>query len=264
MGIKQKIVNRIAKERPILLTPNFVKSDAEFSGKRALVIGGGTGIGLAIAQELKASGADVIICGRKERQIDGMTFATLDVSRIEYLSDKLDELVNKYQKLDIVVNSQGICPEADFKQDFFAVDQNDFEKVIGINLESVYFVNQYFCKYYVKNNITGNILNICSTEGLKGNVVPYGISKAAVISLTKGIGKKMAAQGITVNGIAPGATATNMMNMSSAGNLRRNYIPSERVNIPMEIAKTAHLLLSDAGRQMCGQVIVVDGGESLH
>ena len=93
--------------------------------------------------------------------------------------------------------------------------------------------------------------------------MPYGLSKAAVISLTKGLGKKMASKNIVVNGIAPGATATEMMKMSSDGDLRRGYIPSQRASIPAEIAKAAHLLLSDAGRQMCGQVVVVDGGESL-
>ena len=81
--------------------------------------------------------------------------------------------------------------------------------------------------------------------------------------MTKGIGKIMASKNIVVNGIAPGATATAMMKMDCDGNIRKDYIPSKRATIPLEIAKGAHLLLSDAGRQMCGQILVIDGGESL-
>lgn len=100
--------------------------------------------------------------------------------------------MEKYSKIDIVVNSQGICTDVDFKQSFYEVDQLDFETVNRVNFESVYFINQFFCKYYENNKIVGNILNICSTEGLKGNAVSYGLTKAVVISLTKGIGKMMA------------------------------------------------------------------------
>lgn len=261
--IAEKVIKKIAQQRPIELTANFVECGSEFDGKTVLVIGGGTGIGYAIAQELAENGAKVVVCGRKLHEIDNMDAEVLDVSKIDELKAALQMLINKYGRFDIVVNSQGICPEADFKQSFYEIDQADFEKVSRVNFESVYFVNQFFCEYYENNKISGNILNICSTEGLKGNVVPYGLTKAAVISMTKGIGKIMASKNIVVNGIAPGATATAMMKMDCDGNIRKDYIPSKRATIPLEIAKAAHLLLSDAGRQMCGQVLVIDGGESL-
>lgn len=261
--IAEKVIKKIAQQRPIELTANFVECGSEFDGKTALVIGGGTGIGYAIAQELAANGAKVVVCGRKLHKIENMDAEVLDVSKIDELKAALQMLINKYGRFDIVVNSQGICPEADFKQSFYEIDQADFEKVSRVNFESVYFVNQFFCEYYENNKISGNILNICSTEGLKGNVVPYGLTKAAVISMTKGIGKIMASKNIVVNGIAPGATATAMMKMDCDGNIRKDYIPSKRATIPLEIAKGAHLLLSDAGRQMCGQILVIDGGESL-
>ena len=248
MSLK-KMIKKIAQQKPIELTANFVEFGSEFSGKTALVIGGGTGIGYAIAQELVSNGAKVVVCGRKLHDIEGMNAEVLDVSKIDELKTELQTILNKYGRFDIVVNSQGICPEVDFKQSFYEVNQFDFESVSKVNYEN--------------NKIAGNILNICSTEGLKGNVVPYGLTKAAVISMTKGIGKIMASQNIVVNGIAPGATATAMMKMDCDGNIRKDYIPSKRATIPLEIAKAAHLLLSDAGRQMCGQVLVIDGGESL-
>lgn len=259
----KRILKKITKQKPIKLTANFIQYGTEFKNKTALVIGGGTGIGYAIAQELVANGARVVVCGRKLHEIEGMNAEILDVSKIDELKVELYNLLNKYTRFDIVVNSQGICPEVDFKQSFYEINQLDFENVTRVNFESVYFINQFFCEYYENNKIAGNILNICSTEGLKGNVVPYGLTKAAVISMTKGIGKIMAPHNIVVNGIAPGATATAMMKMDRDGDIRKDYIPSKRVTIPLEIAKAAHLLLSDAGRQMCGQVLVIDGGESL-
>lgn len=263
MKIKTMILKKLNKNQAISLTPNFIKNGTDFKGRTALIIGGGSGIGRAIADELLNNGARVIVCGRKKYDIDKMDVETLDISRIEEIKSKLQEIVNKYSPIDILVNSQGICPDIDFKQQFYSVDKDDFEEVFRLNLESVFFTNQFFCEYYLQKNIKGNILNICSTEGLKGNIVPYGLSKAAVISLTKGIGKMMAPENIIVNGIAPGATATGMMKMDENQSIRINYIPSKRANVPIEVAKVAHLLLSDAGRQMCGQVVTIDGGESL-
>lgn len=263
MKMLRKMLKKINQGRPIKLISNYVQYGTEFRDKTVLVIGGGTGIGRAIAEELVSNGARVVICGRKCYRIEHVSSEILDVSNIEALEVNLANLLKKYIRFDIVVNSQGICPDVDFRQSFYDVTQSDFEKVMRVNFESVYFVNKYFCQYFEHNNIAGNILNICSTEGLKGCVVPYGLSKAAVISFTKGLGKRMASRNIVINGIAPGVTATDMMNMHSDGDLRIDYVPSLRASLPIEIAKTAHLLLSDAGRQMCGAVIVVDGGESL-
>lgn len=262
--ISNKIVKKINEKRPIKLEYNYISQTQEFSGKKALIIGGGTGIGFAIADELLKSGADITILGRKKHNIDNMKSVAIDVSDIENLEHNLEKLDKEYGNFDIIVNAQGICPEPDFLQKFNDIDQLDFENVMRTNCESVFFVCQHYISYYLKNDKEGNILNICSTEGLKGCVVPYGISKAAVISLTKGLGKRYAAENIIINGIAPGATATQMMGMQSDGDLRKDYIPSKRASVPQEIAKTARLLLSDTGRQMCGQIVTVDGGESLH
>lgn len=258
-----KIVKKIVQYKPIKIEPKYVNSSCEFYGKTALIIGGGSGIGLQIAKELRCCGANVLIAGRIKHVVEKCCSVVLDVSDICNLERNLNE-IDKYNAIDIVVNAQGICPEIDFKQKFYEVDKDDFEKVMLTNCESVFFVCQHYIKVFEQKRICGNILNICSTEGLKGCIVPYGISKAAVISLTKGLGKAVASKGIVVNGIAPGATATKMMGMKIDDDVRLNYIPSKRATVPVEISKLAHLLLSDAGRQMCGQVVIMDGGESLH
>lgn len=262
MSLLNKLFNAIAQRKPIMLESNYVAPSQEFSNKTALVFGGGSGIGNAIAGELKKNGANVIICGRTEINNLDFEFKKIDVSDFMNLYDTLSSLI--CNRIDIVVNSQGICPENDFKGNFSQIDYDDFDKVFDVNTKSVYFITKFFAEYFSKNHIDGRILNICSTEGLKGSCVPYGMSKAATISLTKGFGKVYAQKGIIINGIAPGATATKMMKMSSDGDLRRNYIPSKRACTSTEIAKAAHFMLSDAGKQMCGQILVIDGGESLH
>ena len=260
----KKIIKKILGKRPIIVKCVNEIPEKQMSGKRALVIGGGSGIGLAIARKLKEAGCDVIIAGRTVYAYDGLKSEQWDVSRITEIPEKVQQLIEKYMQIDIVVNSQGICPKVDYDQDTYNVDSEDFENVFKVNVESVYFVCQEFCKYFENNFIKGHILNIASTEGLKGCTVPYGLSKASVISLTKGFGKKMISKGIVVNGIAPGATATKMMGMDESGDLSLNYIPSKRVTLPEEIATATLLLVSDAGSQMCGQMLVVDGGESLN
>ena len=105
--ITEKVIKKIAQQRPIKLTANFVECGPEFYGKTALLIGGGTGIGYAIAQELAANGAKVVVCGRKLHEIDNMDAEVLDVSKIDELKAALQMLINKYGSFDIVVNSQG-------------------------------------------------------------------------------------------------------------------------------------------------------------
>jgi 3-oxoacyl-[acyl-carrier protein] reductase len=264
MKLIDKILTKIEKSRPIILNATYVEKSCEFENKTAIVFGGGSGIGLAIANELRANGARVIVCGRRSYNYDGIVSEVIDVSKIEQLSDELQNMIKKHERVDFIINSQGILTQIDYDGNFYSVDIKDFEEVMKTNLESVFFINQFFCKYFDVNGIKGKIINICSTTGLKGNIVPYGLSKAALVSLTMGLGKKMIDKGIVISGIAPGATATKMMGMDSSINLRRDYIPSQRANTPLEVARLAHFLCSDAGNQMCGQIITIDGGESLH
>jgi NAD(P)-dependent dehydrogenase (short-subunit alcohol dehydrogenase family) len=249
---------------PIVVNVNHTSQQQNFENKRALVIGGGTGIGLAISRKLSESGCEVIVASRNHHADCNLKVEIWDVSEISSIEQKFAEIVRKYGQIDIVVNSQGICPKVDFKQDLNNIDYVDFENVIKINCESVYFICKCTCKYFEENEIHGHILNIASTEGLKGAIVPYGLSKAMVISLTKGFGKKMINKNIVVNGIAPGATATNMMGMEENQNVELSRVPSGRATLPQEIAEAALLLISDIGNQMCGEILVMDGGESLH
>lgn len=261
----KKVLNKVKNKMstPIHVEVSYSKPSEVLRGKRALVVGGGTGIGKAITNKLLQAGCEVVVASRTIRAATDVLYEEWDVSKIEEIPCKFNEVVEKYGGFDIVVNSQGICPDSNFRQDFFAIQCEDYTRVMRVNADSVYFICQAACNYFIQNGVHGHILNIASTEGMKGAVVPYGISKAAVVSLTEGLGKKMARMGITINGIAPGATATDMMRITNEGDLRKGYLPTERMTLPEEIANVALLMVTDAGKQMPGVVIPVDGGEHL-
>ena len=265
MSVKNKIKKHFKKigKKPIILHHNYGLGGI-LSGKRAIIIGGGTGIGKSIAEAFISANCEVIISSRENHSVEGIfPFVEWDVTEIEKISGTFEKIVAEYGQIDIVVNAQGICPPVDFQRRYWDITPSSFEKVMSVNLESIYFICQKVCDYYVNNNIEGHILNIASTEGLKGACLPYGISKAGVISLTKGLAKLMAPKGITVNGIAPGATATDMMGMSPEKDLRLDYIPGGRASTPQEIANLALFLVSDMGANMHGEIVTFDGGESL-
>ena len=266
VNFAKRKLEKMGLVKAILIEPTYCTPEKLLSGKKAIVIGGGTGIGYAIAKKLNDSGCEVIIASRSYRETnkEGVHFVKWDIEDIGLMQQKFDKIIQQYGQIDIIVNSQGVCPKVDFQRDFYNVDIEDFEKVMSVNLRSVYFICQMCCEYFEKNKIAGNILNIASIDGLKGTCVPYGISKSAVISLTKGLGKKMIGKGIVVNGIAPGATATAMMGMQEKGDLKESGIPSGRTSTSEEIANVALLMVSDMGQQMCGEIVTIDGGESLH
>lgn len=259
--IIKKILQKMMSQRPVVIVENLVDKGDEFHNKRTIVFGGGTGIGKAIAEKLLASGSQVIVCGRKNHDIKGAINEIWDVSDIDNIPINFQRLVKKYGQIDIVVNSQGILTHSDF----FDVTPEEFENIFKTNIESLFFISQEVIKYFLDNEIRGHVLNICSTEGLKGTITPYGLSKASAVRITQGLGKAFASKNIVVNGIAPGATATSMMRQKDRQNWAPPYnIPSGRMCTATEIGNLARFLLSDASNQMCGEVIVMDGGESLH
>lgn len=263
MGIKAKIKKLITNSASIKVDVSRVINKSLLDGKIALVIGGGTGIGLGIASALKDAGCQVIIAGRSNHNITEFVYEQWDVTQTSNIKQKFFGIAKKYGRIDIVVNSQGICPNMDFRVQYYEIDENDYEEVFSVNAKSVYFICQTACKYFVDNSIKGHILNIASTEGLKGSVVPYGLSKTVVVSLTEGLGKRFAQYGIVVNGIAPGATATSMLRKSFKDDYRIDYIPSKRATLPEEIGNMAVIMVSDAANQMNGTVVTIDGGEHL-
>lgn len=262
MSFITKITGFFMKNRPVTINSSYVKSEEILKNKHAIVFGGCSGIGLEICNKLYESGCSVTAVGRSKKELPNyINYFQCDLTNFNAFENNMKFLITN--DVDIIINCQGILTDNNFKQSTLDISFEEFDVTLNTNLKSVYFINQFFCKYFLNKKKCGHILNIVSTEGLKGSSVPYGISKAGVASFTKGFGKKYASKGIVINGIAPGATATGMMK-SSDKNLRCSYIPSGRMTTTKEIANVALLLVSDMGNNMSGEIIVIDGGESIH
>lgn len=239
--------------------------------RTALITGGGTGIGYAIAESFVRNGANVIICGRNKENLKTATnrlkkilsdnqfvsYDILDISDVKNITNRLDSILEENKcKVDILVNNAGVG--IGYSIGYTSID--DFEKLMNINLEGTYFVSQYFYNYMKNNNIKGNILNVASSSSLRPGTNPYTLSKWALLGLTKGLAKKGIEFGIVVNGIAPGPTATDMLHKKNTDDVNAPYVPAGRYIMPEEIANLSTILVSDLGKMIIGTTLFVTGG----
>lgn len=238
-------------------------------GRCAVITGGTSGIGFAIAEKFIKAGATVIITGRTQKRIDeaitklpkGKAFGCLlDNTRINSFEEKFAEMLDTLNtagisQIDILVNNAGVngkgMPDA---------TEKEYDTILNTNLKGGFFLSQMFGKYFVQNNIKGNILNIASASSLRPADSAYSVSKWGIRGLTLGLAKSLGKNGITVNGIAPGPTATPMMLKGDNKNLHLNRIPLGRFITPEEIANMAVILVSDMGRSIMGDLIYMTGG----
>ena len=274
MSFKSKVKNVIARYSKVEIYLTQVGETSLLAGRNAVITGGTSGIGLAIADAIVKAGARVLLIGRNENKLNKVLSARakdkycgmiLDISKCEdfaELPQKLTKIMGA--DIDILVNAAGVrWPNSQL--DFLCVDGWTWDYILNTNLKGMYFLSQAFIREWLKKPIRKHrhIVNICSTEGMHGVVTPYGISKWGTIGLTQGIAKKYAFSGIIVNGIAPGGTATAMLDFKKGSNLQWP-VASNRVSLPEEIGELAVFLCSDMGDNMVGSVVVYDGGESLH
>ncbi len=243
----------------------------EFKDKVVLVTGSSRGIGRSIAVSFAKEGANVIINYKKsEKEAETLkdilqTYAVdvmcikADVSKEDQVKDMIAKIIDKYGKIDVLVNNAGIAIDADF-EDRKVVDWKD---TLDTNLIGVFLTSKYAGKY-MKENRYGKIINILSTNGIDTTYtysVDYDASKAAIINLTKNLAIEFAPY-VNVNAIAPSWIDTEMNNDLSKDYLRKekNKILLKRFAEPEEIADVVLFLASDKSRYITGETIRVDGG----
>ncbi len=246
----------------------------DLTGKKAFVTGASRGIGRVIAVALAAAGADLAIAARSQeglastaREVTALGRKAfvfpLDVTRQEDVAVAVTEAIKMLGHLDIVFNNAG---GSNFMVPFLDMRISGWEKVLRLNLDSTVYVCQAVGPH-LRERGSGSVINVASVAGLAAapGLVPYGASKAAVVSLTRTLAVEWAPLGIRVNALCPGWTATdlnkNLWDGPDGGEATVANVPMRRWARPEEMAGPAVFLASDASSYMTGQVLVVDGGQ---
>ena len=237
-------------------------------GKVAIVTGGASGIGKKIGEEFLNQGAKVVFSDIHE----GVDFLNEEEERTDYIkcdvsnSDEVKELiqktVEKYGKLDVMVNNAGIGDD----KTILDVTDESWESVIGVNLSGVMYGMREAAKVMKDMDIDGSIINMSSILGKVGfnGAISYCASKGGVVQLTRAGAIDLAKTGIRVNGVAPGFIKTKMTEEILENDEFRNFIegstPKGHVGEVEDIAHAAVYLASDESKYVTGEIIYVDGG----
>ncbi|MBD0361708.1 MAG: 3-oxoacyl-[acyl-carrier-protein] reductase [Coleofasciculus sp. C3-bin4] len=245
------------------------KSSQRLSDRVAIITGASRGIGRAVALALAAEGAKVVVnyassSDAAQQVVTAITDAggsamalQADVSKLEQVDALFNETLEKFGRVDVLVNNAGITRDTLLLR----MKPEDWQAVIDLNLTGVFLCTRAVSKVMLKQR-SGRIINIASVSGQMGNPgqANYSAAKAGVIGFTKTVAKELASRGITVNAVAPGFIATDMTSDLKSEEILK-YIPLGRYGEPEEVAGMVRFLAADsAAAYITGQVFNVDGG----
>ena len=248
----------------------------ELTGKTAFVTGASRGIGKVIAVALAEAGADVALVARSESGLaDTASDITAlgrkafvipaDVTSQPAVADAAAAAIDQLGHVDIVVNNAG---GSNFMVGFRDLRLTGWDKIMRLNLDSAVYVCHAFAGHLLDRG-EGSVINVASVAGVAASplISPYGAAKAGLISLTKSLAVEWAPQSVRVNALCPGWTATdlnrNLWQDEVAGPATIATVPMQRWARPEEMAGPAVFLASAASSYMTGQVLLIDGGQTV-
>lgn len=239
--------------------------------KVVFVTGGSRGIGKAIALKYAQNGYNVVInyvsdktnVEELQKEFTKLNVECLiekaDVSKSEEVEKIVKKAIEKFNKIDVLVNNAGITRDGLLMR----MKEEDFDKVIEINLKGTFLITKSVIPYMLKKR-DGKIINLASVVGVTGNAgqCNYSASKAGIIGFTKSIAKELASRNIRANAIAPGFIDTDMTSVLSdeVKDSINVQIPMKRMGTTQEIANVAYFLGCEESSYITGQVINIDGG----
>ncbi len=240
--------------------------------KNVLITGCNRGLGKSFVEEFAKNKANIIAHARtetpaflkmlseiSEKYGVSVTPACFDLTDTEKMKAFARELISSKKNIDVLVNNAGVTDNASFQMSSEKMLRNEFE----INVFAPFILTQYVLKIMTRQK-SGTIINVSSISGLRGDIgrSVYGMTKAAIASLTQSLAAEFGKQGIRVNAVAPGFIQTDMMSYMSPDVIEKNLEQSKlgRIGLPEEVAKTVVFLASDASSYITGEIVRVTGG----
>jgi NAD(P)-dependent dehydrogenase (short-subunit alcohol dehydrogenase family) len=252
-----------------------VFSKTTLKGKVSIVTGAGRGLGKAMALGLAKAGSDMVVVARTQeavdstaKEIEGMGQKALavkaDITRSDDISKMVEKVIAEFGKIDVLVNNAG--QNGSFaRHKFEDIPENEWGSLIQTNITGMFLVTQIVGRTMLARG-SGKIINISSAMGMKPVPlgIAYGMTKAAIIYLTKSLAIEWAPRGVTVNSIAPGvfdmypdSTDEKYLNLNQE---RVKRVPLGRLGRGEELGSLAVYLASDASDYITGETILIDGG----
>ena len=272
MSIKSRLIHLVSfllhgDPKPVYANISYLSPNETLRGKKVVITGGGRGLGFSMAKKFVAEGAEVLIAGRNIKVLEESAkkleckYLQLDVSNpseFDAFMDKAEELLGG---VNVMVNNAGISLH---ENTFFDVTPETFDKQIDTNLKGAFFLTQTFIRHIKNTDTKACVLFVSSETGDTMDFRPYGFTKAAINSMVQGLAYLFAKEGMSVNAVAPGITASDMTGLSTEGDISYRGNISGRVYMPEEVAEVAAFLISDAAGCVSGQIITCNNAKTVN
>ncbi len=253
----------------------MVQTPFDITGRRVLLVGGDSGIGLACAEAFANAGARLVIAGMSQKEGDALaariagetgsevSYVEVDVRDEARVAEMVDKAVKILGGLDVAMNNAGIPGPSAAIQNY---DSEAFDNLFAVNVRGTFLSMKYEIPHLLESG-KGSIINLASTAALTGlaMVGPYAASKHAVAGLTKSAALELASSNVRVNAIAPGPVQTGLLtsmreSRQKTGFVGTTSVPMDRISSPEEMTGAVLWLASDASSFVTGAIISIDGG----